>query len=178
MRFLIRLAIIGMWAFGGLSVVSADSADVRLTEKEAYILLDNLLGLSAVGNDKSADLQRYKRWADLHDKLMEQNQLNLAQMKVYLLIVFIAEEKTKVHSMEEIAEEIIPLFKRQPTVMLQAMKELPFLLPRACSQFSAHFELFGSGRDKQQFLTSYEKMITDKLGKEHATVCLTQIRAS
>jgi hypothetical protein len=76
------------------------------------------------------------------------------------------------------AKEIVPRFKKQPEVMLAVLKEIPFLLPATCNRIGTHFELFGSRRDKQQFLTSYEKMITDKLGKEHATVCLTQIRAS
>ena len=167
-----------MWAFGGLSVVSSDSADVRLTENEAYVLLDHLLDLSAVSNDKSTELQRYKQWANLHAKLVRENKLSNGQMKVYLFMVFIAEHKVAIDSLEEMAKEIVPRFKKQPEVMLAVLKEIPFLLPATCNRIGTHFELFGSRRDKQQFLTSYEKMITDKLGKEHATVCLTQIRAS
>lgn len=174
----LTLVLIGMWAMAGPSVASAESSNAQLTEKEAYILVDNLLDLSKTGNDKSAELQRYKRWANLHARLTQRDELSMAQMKVYLLMVFIADEKTKVHSQEEIAKEIIPMFKRQPTVMLQVLKELPFLLRPVCEQFAAHFELISTVQDKQTFLAGYEKTITDMLGKSQATACLTQIRAN
>lgn len=178
MKLLIPLVMIGMWTIGVSPVARADSNNIALTDKEAYILLDNLLDLSPVGSDKSAALQRYKRWASLHAKLMQQDRLSISQMKVYLLMVYIAEEKTKVDSMEEMAKEIITVFKRQPTVMLQVLKELPFLLSSACEQLAAHFELFGSAQDKQTFLSTYEKTITEKLEKDQATACLTQVRVT
>jgi hypothetical protein len=178
MKILILLALIGMWTLAGPFIVKADSNNAALTEKEAYILVDNFLGLSAVSSDKSAELQRYKRWADLHASLTQHDQLSAAHMKVYLFMVFIAEEKNKIHSMEEMAKEIIPMFKRQSTVMLQTMKEIPFLVRPTCSRFAAHFGLFGSAQDKQVFISSYEKLITDKLGREKATACMNEMRVN
>lgn len=178
MRFLLRSAMIGMLTFGGASVASADNANVPLSENEAYVLLDHLLGLSAVSSNKAVELQRYKQWANLHARLMRESKFNKDQMKIYLFALFIAEQRVKVDSLEEMAKEIVPIFTKQPEVMLAVLKEVPFLLPSTCNRIGTHFELFSSERDKQKFLTSYEKMINDKLGKEHAVACLAQIRAS
>ena len=178
MKLAVLLVVTGTLLFGGLPVVRSDNANVPLTENEAYVLLDQLLALSAVSNDRAVELQRYKQWASLHARLMGEDQFSKEQMKIYLFAVFVAEQRVKVDSLEEMAKVIVPKFKKQPELMLAVLNEMPFLLPATCNRIGTHFDLFGSGQDKQQFLTSYGKMITEKLGKENAKICLVQIRES
>lgn len=176
MKLLIRFAMVVLWLMGGVSAVCANAADVWLTENEAYVLLDHLLDLPVANNDKSAQLQRYKKWANLRAKLARENKLSNSQMKIYLFMVFIAEQRAKIDSLEEMAKEIVPMFKKQPTVLLGVLKESPFLLPAACNNINVHFELYGAERDKQKFLENYQGMITQTLGVEFSAACLAKIR--
>ena len=175
MRPLIRFATLAVLLFAASPAVRASETNARLTEHEAYVLLDHLLVLSEK-NDRATQLHRYKQWAGLHAELMKTDQLTKEQMKVYLFMVFIAEEKTKVDSLEEMAKEIVSKFSRQPTMMLEMLKENPFLLPAVCGRINEHFELFSTAQVKQKFMVNYKQKITDALGNARAPACLDKLQ--
>jgi hypothetical protein len=176
MKPLIQLVIVVVWTVGGLSMACADPANGRVTENDAYVLLDQLFDLSVTDNERSVQLQRYKQWENLHVKLTRGNKLSNGQMKAYLFMVFVAAEKAKIDSLEEMAKEIVPIFKKQPTVFLGVLRETPFLLPAACDRMNMHFELFGNERDKQKFLEDNQATITNALGGKRSAECLAKLQ--
>jgi hypothetical protein len=169
-------SLIFLLTFGASSTASND--DRVLSDREAYLLLDNLLELSEATTDHDVQLARYREWEKLHIKLSPERNMTKNQMKVYLFMVFIAHEDVKIHSQEEMAEEILPLFSRQSTLMLTVLKELSFLIRRTCGSINDSFDLYGTPDDRQEFIKKYETDITRVLGKERAAICMSELKGS
>ncbi len=150
--------------------------EMKLSEHDAYVLLDNLLTLSEENYNQKVQLERYKEWEKLYVKFSSNGEMTKNKMKIYLFMAFIANEKAKIHPQEEIAEGIVPIFTRQPEVMLSILKELPFLIPSTCTSLNDHFDLFGKKEQKQQFIKKYEGNILKSLGKEQTTICLSKLK--
>lgn len=154
----------------------AIGGEVKLSEHEAYILLDNLLTLSEENYNQKAQLARYKEWEKLYVTFSSKEDMTKDKMKIYLFMNFIAHEKVKIHPQEEIAESIVPLFIKYTQMVLGVLNELPFLIPSTCSSINDHFDLFGAKEQKQQFIKKYEGVILKSLGKEHTKVCLDRMK--
>ena len=152
--------------------------ETKLSEHEAYVLLDNLLTLSEESPNQKVQLAQYKEWEKLFAKFSSSSNEKMTKnkMKIYLFMTFIANEKTKIHPQEEIAKGIVPVFTRQSEMILSMLNELPFLIPSTCSSINDHFDLFGAKEQKQQFIKKYEGVILKSLGKEHTKVCLDRMK--
>lgn len=154
--------------------------EIRLSEHDAYLLIDRLLTLSEKSSNQKVELERslerYKKWEELYTKFSNNEEMAKNKMKIYLFMTFIAHEKTMIDPQEEIAEGIVPIFTRQPEVMLSILKELPFLIPSTCTSLNDHFDLFGVKEQKQLFIKKYEGDILKSLGKEQTKICLSKLK--
>jgi hypothetical protein len=155
---------------------SAIGNEMKLSEHDAYLLIDRLLTLSEESSNHKVQFERYKKWEELYIKFSNNEDMTKNKMKIYLFMTFIAHEKTMIHPQEEIAEGIVPIFTRQPEMMLSVLKELPFLMPSTCTSLNDHFDLFDRKEQKQQFLKKYEGVILKSLGKEHTKSCLDRMK--
>lgn len=164
--------------FISMALVSskAQSAEMVITEHESYLLLDNLLGLSETSGNHKMQLEQYKEWGKLYRKLVDQKRMmTKTELKLFLLMGFIADERTKIEPQEEIAKDIMPIFTAQPATILNILEELPFVIGSTCNSLNSYFELTGKGEEKQQFIKKYGKEITATLGKD-ASLCLAKIK--
>lgn len=176
MKFLKKMFLCVLVLARVLAAQNAECDGAKLGQHEAYLLVDNLLSLSDKSSDHKAQLAQYKAWENLYKKFSSDGELNENEMKIYLFMVFIADEKTKVESQEEMAKGIEQKFVKQSSMMLAILKELPFLISSSCSALNNHFDLFSNKEKKQSFLTKYKNVITQSLGKEHATTCFDKLR--
>ena len=62
----------------------AIGGEVKLSEHEAYILLDNLLTLSEENYNQKAQLARYKEWEKLYVTFSSKEDMTKDKMKIYL----------------------------------------------------------------------------------------------
>ena len=149
--------------------------EIQFGPKEAYILVDRLLGLSPEPLSNEESLARYDQWADVYAKYSKKKLLTMNEMKVYLLTVLIAEERVLIHTQEEICEELVPKFERQPEVFLAVLKDLPFLIPTACKYLKEHFLFTNQPDQRHQFAKKHRKIIVQHLGEEMGSECLREI---
>lgn len=152
-------------------VLSRDAES--LSSDEAYFLIDNLVGLSEFKSDHKLQLANYRRWEELQNKfLKKEDNLTMEDMKIILLMIFIAEERAKVHPSEELARHIGPLFVKKSDMILDILKDLPFLIQATCNSLNDHFSLHQDKKAKEIFLKENKKKIVESLGKLRATKCL------
>lgn len=163
---LLSMAFVSSTAYG---------AEMTITEHESYFLLDNLLSLSDISGNHKMQLEQYKEWSKLYRKFVNQKRMTKNDLKLFLLMGFIADERTKIEPQEEIAKDIMPIFTAQPATILNLLKELPFLIGSTCSSLSSYFELTSKGDEKQLFIKKYEGEITATLGKD-APQCLAKLK--
>ncbi|MBI5179900.1 MAG: hypothetical protein HZA05_00695 [Nitrospirae bacterium] len=180
MKFFKIIILYTIIIYALLTSRSAIGNEVKLSEHEAYVLLDKLLTLSEKSSNQKVELdrslERYKEWVKVYPKFSGNEEITKNKMKIYLFMVFIAHEKVMIDDQEEIAEEIMSIFTRQPEMMLSVLKELPFLMPSTCTSLNDHFDLFDRKEQKQQFIKKYEGNILKSLGKEQAGICLNKLR--
>jgi hypothetical protein len=160
-----------------ISVSPAKSGDAEdlsknLSQEDAYFLIDNLVGLSELKDNRKQQLANYRKWKELQDKFAKKDGLSKEQMKIFLLMIFIAEEKAKVHPAEELARQSGPLFLKQSDMILDILKDTPFLIQSACNSLSDHFSLYKDKNAKEHFLKEYKKKIVESLGSQRGTTCL------
>jgi len=150
--------------------------EIQFGPKEAYILLDYFLRLDPEPTEIKEKLAQYNQWASVYAKYSQKKLLTKNEMKVYLLIVFMAEEKGVVHTQEEIYKEIVSKFESQPEVYLAALEELPFFIPVTCKVLKEHFFFVNEPDKKHQFAKKYEKIILQNLGEKSGSECLKHIK--
>ena len=154
--------------------------EIKLEDEEAYVLLDSLLGLSSQPITVREEFHEYKKWAKIYKKYAEKKELSSSEMKIYLYIVFTAHKRVMVHTQEEIIEEIMMKFEKQPLLFLNVLRELPFLAPTAFISLSDHFLLNVPTKEKKQrvaeFVDRYGETILEYLGQELGSECIYLIR--
>lgn len=176
MKFLIKIILCALLLSNVLLTQNVSGDDTKLDQSDAYFLLDNLLSLSEKSGNQKTQLAKYKTWAKLHKKFRSDDALTKNEMKIYLFMVFIADEKTKIDPQEEMAKEIEQIFVRQSSMILSILKELPFLIPSNCNSLNNHFDLFSNKEEKQKFITKNRNAIIESLGKEYAKICFDKLR--
>jgi len=97
------------------------------------------------------------------------------ELKLFLLMCFIADERNKIEPQEQMAKDIKPIFTAQPATILNILKGLPYMIGSTCNSLNSYFELTGKGDEKQQFIRKYGKEITATLSKD-APLCLTKLK--
>lgn len=174
----LKVILISIIVVGGLLVQSANASDRRAEEADAYVLLDNALNLSEVGNtaDWRYQYQRVEQWSALHEKLTRGTKLSNTQMKMYLFFVFVSDQRIYTHDLEDIDEEIVSIYEKQAVDMLRVLEETPFLLPAVCKNLNGHFEQVGDLSAKPKFIEKNRAIFHAQLGDKLATQCLAEFK--
>lgn len=150
--------------------------EIKLSPNETYILIDRLLSLSGDSNNIKDNLAKYNKWANLYIKIRSKNLLSKNEMKVYLLIVFISENRMLTQTQEDISFEILSKFEKQPTLFLDVLKELPFFISTSCNALKEHFIITGKNENqKKQFINKYRMVIMQHLGDTYSIKFMTSI---
>ena len=151
---------------------------------DAAEIIDTLLELDhprfRSGNDQRRGydaLAAYKSWNALYEKYAQLRQENEAfredYLRVYLLLGRIALETTDAATMESFDTDLMSIYERHGEQVLQALKDLPFLIPSTCRYLSRYFGFEGRNRrEKPGFLSSNEASIRRILAPDDATRCL------
>jgi len=168
------LVILYLLIFNNIGYSSEDN--MRLSPTETYILLDRLLSLSSSSNNIKNNLAKYNEWADIYIKFRSKKLLSRNEMKVYLLIVFISENRMLTQTQEDISFEILSKFEKQPTLFLNVLKELPFLISTSCNAIKEHFIIAGKDEHKKkQFINKYKTVILKHLGDTYSLEFINKI---
>lgn len=162
-----------------VSIALAGNDEKDLSEKDAYILIDNLLNISNPQTVREQFIE-YEKWSNIYIKYREKSHLNKNEMKIYLFIVFIADKSVRVHTLEEISEEIMSKFEAQTKIFLEVIRDSPFLAETTFSSLSSHFPIHVSKEVKNNqinnFIQKYEKIIIEYLGNKLGNKCLLLIK--
>lgn len=154
---------------------TGNSEQIKFGPKEASVLIDRLLGFSGKSLNNREKLSKYKEWANVYTKYNSKEFLDINEMKIYLFIVFVSQEKVLIQTQEDISAEILSKFERQPEVFLRALKELQFLIPATCSALKGHFLFTGELDKRHQFSKKYKEMIFHYLGEDRGKECLSRV---
>lgn len=140
MKTIKHLVVCFLFASTALVSSSAYSAEVMISAHESYLLLDNLLSLTGTTGNHKAQLEQYKEWSKLYNKVSGNKNMTRNQLKLFLLMGFIADERVKIEPQEEIAKDIMPVFTTQSAAVLNILKELPFLIGSTCNSLNSYFQ--------------------------------------
>lgn len=165
------MVILVIFNYVGLAV----GEEMQFGPKEAYILIDYFLRLDPEPTEIKEKLAQYNQWSSVYGKYSQKKLLTKNEMKVYLLIVSIAEEKGVVHTQEEIYKEIVSKFENQPEVFLAVLDELTFFIPVTCKVLKEHFFFVNEPDKRYQFAKKHEKIILQYLGENFGSECMTHI---
>lgn len=161
-------------------LVTFDSAFVigdesRIQPNEAYILLDTLFDLSPDKTSVQELLKRQNNWAKLYKKYSSKKTLSVNEMKVYLFIVFIADQQVISHTIEEVGKEIVSKFEKQPKEFLTVLGQNPFLMQSTCKAIQEHYILINEENNRFKFSAKYKNIIMQYLGEKQGAMCLKEI---
>jgi len=169
-------AILGCAAPLQAGIAPADAAEI----------IDTLLDLEqpkfhhrdAQGRDGYDALGAYKSWGALYEKYAqlrhEAGVFQAGYLRVYLLLGRIALEKTDAATMEAFDTDLMTIYQLHREPVLQALKELPFLIPSTCRYLNRYFGFEGRNREaKPKFLLANEAVIRRALAPADAELCLS-----
>jgi len=131
-----------------------------------------LLSISAEPNNIKDQLKRYKEWERILNKYIGIKKASIGEMKVYLFMLFIAEEKAIIHTKEEIYSDIYSKFVNQPEEIIDILEELPFLREHTCTAIHEHFIISDRVQEKAKFVKKYHPLFNRILGPELSMRCL------
>ena len=171
-RVIVAVVIMAVLSFAGKA---ANAKETTITQEDAYILTTNLLNMDQP-TDIEAKGKRLKAWYSLLEKARSGKAMTKDQVKLYLFMNFITNERVKVHTHEEIGKEIVSIFDKNAAIILSVWKELPFLVASTCATINESKYLMPDGvKEVAAFKKKYRKRIVKALGSKDADKCLQLI---
>lgn len=171
--------IFGLFLIGN-SVVGCASS---LTDKEAYIIIDDLLELESQQSDMKASLRKYRKRGSLYLKYWEKVKGNPTEeeLKIYLFLVFAVEKTGNAEMTEHISDNFLPVAKKNLDNILRILSDHHFLVPSTCHAINLSFQYAGVGemepKIRQQFLEKYKQKILNSLFRSGMDKpCLSEIK--
>ncbi len=149
---------------------------INIDSNESLILIDKLLSLSNKPIEIQDQLKRYKVWRSVFEKYHNKESFTINETKIYLFMIFIADEKVLTHTSEDIEFDIVKKFKKQPTYFLNVIKELPFLARSTFMAINGHFTIINKPEKKIEFINNYKSIINKQLGSTLGAECLSLIK--
>ncbi|MCB4757269.1 MAG: hypothetical protein LHV69_09645 [Elusimicrobia bacterium] len=177
------LTITTMVFLGSLSLANPKGKGDEATE-----ILNNLLKVKgdhyyadSTGTKRYDSLGAWNAWEDIYityskacgDKKKE---ISDDDLKIYLLLAFIAKENQHGATSEYFSEDLTPVFLLREKQILGVLKELPYLVPPTCHYLNRYFES-GDPKSvrKSDFLKDHQNSILMILGDSLGQKCLDQI---
>lgn len=169
------------------SVASAETeVNVKLDNKEIGLLLSRVLGVkqNEIQRDittelfDSNELSNLKRFHELYFKIKgdPEEEKSLANMKLYLLLLYIITEDAHAHLSEDLSSSFHIVFKHNPNKLFSSVSAMPFSLDSACYWLATTYIHPKEGESdmsvKDYFLNEYTIGLY-KLEKKERKKCLS-----
>jgi hypothetical protein len=139
-----------------------------VTSKDADIIFQNFIGLN-VGNEGRSNLDKYNDWGDLYNKYygkVSGNSYDSNDLRIYLVLVFIAHDKSMAETQADISQTFLPIFKENSTEIVKIMIENKFLIGSICSSIKGYFVFFSQDLESQkEFKSKYLPVILKEFSK-------------
>ncbi len=176
---LLSFAIIVFIAFFSMPLIdqnlwAEEKTQFQVEHEDAYILLDNLLKLSEKKSDTRASLDEYKKWERIYIKYSRVKNPTATDIKVFLLMVFIAHEHYHAHTLEESAEDIVPIYQTNRELFLKVLNQNSYLIPATCDQLREYYDLY-MRPGKKEFIDTNKQLILNLLGEQHSSECIERL---
>ncbi len=123
-------------------------------------------------------LLAYKGWGELYNKYMvaARDQGSLGDVKIYLLLGFVAQLKAQVATSEAFSTDFYDIFVKHPDVVLEAFKQNPYLVLSGCYYIGNYFGFESKNAEKKTaFIETYEEKIQNHLRVGGGDRCMAQI---
>ncbi len=176
MRMIMYRAII---IFALAFITSCGLTEVKDNDSTEIInMLINIPSEKYVINGTYNALLAYKGWGELYNKHMvaARDQGNLNDVKIYLLLGFVAQLKAQVATSEAFSSDFYDIFVRHPDVVLEALKQNPYLVLSGCYYIGNYFGFESKNAEKKAvFIETYEEKIQNHLRVGGGDRCMAQI---
>ena len=156
------------------NIWAEEKTQLQVKHKDAYILLDNLLKLSKKKSDIKASLSEFKKWERIYIKYSRVKNPTETDIKIFLLMVFIAHEHYHAHTLEESAEDIVPIYQKNREIFLKVLNQNSFLIPATCNQLREYYDLF-KRPGKKEFIDTNKQLILKLLGEQQSSECMERL---
>ncbi len=162
-----------------LLCISASSASSSVTESsplseaEAFFLVDRILHLTE--QDGSNALAKYKEWESQYIKIRSNAHRDVKSMGLYFFVIWIADMRTSVHTLEEIGFEIRGFYEKDKQLFLTALNKYQGFIEAVCGSLGGHFNLVGKDDEFSEFISQNAPLIEEKLYKPYAKRCIDEI---
>jgi hypothetical protein len=176
----LSIIMIFMIALVGITITEYPSWDGSyqlsdVSPEDAYVLLDNLLELSEKKGNIKAKLVEYRKWEKAYVKYSSVERPTELDIKIFLMIIFIAHERYMAHNLEQSADDIVAIFKRNSKLFLAVLKKKAFLIPSACDCLRDHIDLYARP-GKTEFIDSNKGLILESLGEKLGQQCMEKLQ--
>ena len=158
----------------GFSVMikgNVNGAELKLSDQEAFVLLDVLLGITSKDLNTKETIERINRFMYTYQKYYEKGELTPEELRIYLFIVYIAYERANAHAQEVISDGILSKFDKQPDLFLMTLDVRNFLVPSTCRAIRDAYILHGEYKDASLFIQKYDKKLDQFLRIRERTAC-------
>ena len=149
-----------------------------LVDQDRVILISNLIGGTQKKKNIGAEYKDYKKWSGLYTKYRNKIKTNPSEqnLRIYLLIVFIAYESGKTSTIEDIAKGFKNIFNRNGDLILNVLADRKFMISSTCKALWEHHVITGQEKNLTQFISKHRGRILSKLGKADGERCLMFIK--
>ena len=168
-----------------LLLLLSPSSPAGIAPNDAALILDTLLDLNSAAHQTPDErgepvlnpLRAYQEWAALYEKYAQRDredaQFSEEDLRIYLLLGWVAREKLDAGTMEAFASDMMILYEKHGDRMLRVLRDAPFLVPSTCRYLSRHFGFEDKNREKKPgFLATNTEKIKNALAAEDAKRCL------
>ncbi len=170
-RTIMLLALIFITSCGFTTVKHDDSTEIINT-------LINIPTEKYVVDGTYNALLAYKGWGKLYNKYMAtaRSQGHISDIKIYLLLGFVAQLKAQVSISEAFSSDFYDIFVKYPDIVLDVLKQNPFLVLPSCYYLGNYFGFESKNAEKKAvFLETYKEKIQKNLRTGGGSQCISQI---
>jgi hypothetical protein len=150
---------------------NVNGAELRLRDHDAFVLLDVFLGITSNDLSTKERIERQKKFRSIYQKYYEKSELTPEELRIYLFMIYIADEKALTHTQEVISDGILTKFDKQPDLFLMTLDVWTFLLPSTCRAIRDAYIFDGEHKDASQFIQKYNKKLNQFLRIRKRTTC-------
>ena len=125
--------------------VAVADAESALADENAYTMLDHLLDLEHP-RDTLNQLERYRRWGDVYVEYRNRalQGASAKDLKIFLFMIFIAQSRTKVETLEDSSSVIVSIFVANEDAIVEIGKEYGLLASAFCRSLDSSFTHYDS----------------------------------
>ncbi len=128
------------------------------------------------GNTQVDELQQFKALEALYGKYVDAEPTR-ESLSVVMFFAYYAQAKNNAALQEYLAEDLIGVYQKSPTLFLQTLNQLPFLIAVNCERLNASFGFAGNNKKaKPGFLQNNKSLFKKHLNADNRKTCLQQFK--